>query len=222
MEAICDFFEKTKNLIKWDEPRMTKYFCLLFFTLFLFVTFLPIRTILIIYLTYKFYRGQFYHKRRVRNNREVVTIEFMNFLDDNKLRAFFGNLEDKWENILANCKGKDMKQFEQKISQHFQETLKLYFPKEILKLCETPMALIDYVSKVKEVLKLRETDKNEMIIENNSNLYRRSVPGYIYLHNFIMNRVPTDIYRIKNPKLEIERDKSAAATNSNREVLVVK
>ena len=61
-------------------------------------------------------------------------------------------LYEKWEMIL----GKQMtaKIFEQKLYAHFQDSLKLYFPKDIMKLCETPMKLIDYVSKVKEVIRL--------------------------------------------------------------------
>ena len=77
-----------------------------------------------------------------------------------------------------------------------------------MKMCETPLDLIDYVSKVKDVLRLQETfrgkvsDRNEYHLLNNPNVYRRSTPGYIYLFNFIMNRVPSDLYRVKNPKLE--------------------
>ncbi len=88
--------------------------------------------------------------------------------------------------------------------------MKLYFPKDFLKLKEgdkfladTPNKFIDYVSKVKANLRLPYNDRNEHHWENNPKLYRRSIPGYIYIHNFLMNRVPSDIYRIKNPKLEI-------------------
>lgn len=86
MDIICDFFEKSKNLIKWEEPRMTKYFFLLGIILFIAVTFIPLRIIICVYLVYKFHRGQFYHKRRIRSNKEIITIEFMNFLEDNKLK----------------------------------------------------------------------------------------------------------------------------------------
>ena len=83
--------------------------------------------------------------------------------------------------------------------------MKLYFPKDILKMCETPLDLIEYVSKVKDILKLQETfrgkvsDRNEYHLINNPNVYRRSTPAYIYAFNFIMNRVPSDLYRVKNP-----------------------
>ena len=73
-------------------------------------------------------------------------------------------------------------------------------------LTDTPSKLIDYVSKVKDNLRLPNNDRNEVHWESNVRLYRRSIPGYIYLLNFIMNRVPSDIYRIKNPKLEISQD----------------
>jgi hypothetical protein len=42
------------------------------------------------------------------------------------------------------------------------------------------------------------------------NLYRRGTPGYIYLFNFINNRVPSDLYRVKNPKLSIGRTTEGA------------
>ena len=86
-------------------------------------------------------------------------------------------------------------------------------------MCETPQDLIDYVSKIKDTLRLQETfrgkmsDRNEYQLLNNPNVYRRSTPAYIYLFNFIMNRVPSDLYRVKNPKLNI--DHARTAPNSN-------
>lgn len=94
LDVFCDFIEKSKNLIQWEEQRMTKYFFLLAFVLFIFVTFLPLRTIIILFLTYKFNRGQNYHKRRVRNNWEVCKIELKNFLEDNKLDKLFEPTEE--------------------------------------------------------------------------------------------------------------------------------
>lgn len=52
----------------------------------------------------------------------------------------------------------------------------------------------------KSMLKLQANDRNEVHFENNPNLYRRGIPGYIYYYNFIMNRVPSDIYQFKNPR----------------------
>jgi len=101
MDIICDFFEKSKNLIKWEDPRMTKYFFLLCIGFFIAVTFIPIRIIICAYLVYKFYRGQFYHKRRIRSNLEIITIEFMNFLEENKIKHLFGKIDESWDKILA-------------------------------------------------------------------------------------------------------------------------
>ena len=104
MDQTCDFFEKTKNLIKWEEPRMTKYFLLLCLVLFIVVTFIPIRIIIMIYLIYKFYKRQFYHKKRIRHNREVLTIEFLNFVEENKLRQQLGDknkFDESWEKLLG-------------------------------------------------------------------------------------------------------------------------
>ena len=76
-----------------------------------------------------------------------------------------------------------------------------------MKMCETPIELVDYVSKMKEVLRLQETfrgkvhDKNEDQLENNPNLYKRAIAAYMYLYYFMMNHVPTDLYRVKNPRM---------------------
>lgn len=99
MDRICNIIEKSKNLIKWEDPKMTTYFFLVCLVMFLFVTFLPIRFIIIAWLTYKFYRGQFYHKKKVRNNREVCKIELNNFCDENKI--VLANETDEWEVLLG-------------------------------------------------------------------------------------------------------------------------
>jgi hypothetical protein len=49
---------------------------------------------------------------------------------------------------------------------------------------------------------------------NNGNIYRKAIPLYIYLANFIMNRVPSDIYRLKNPKLAIDSNDALMNANS--------
>ncbi len=105
MDSVCNAFEKTKNLIKWEQKRMTSYFLLLMFIMFLVITFLPMKTLFMMYLTRRFYRGQFYHKKRVRNNREALLIEYSNFIEDNKhllpKTSNVNNLEEKWENIYG-------------------------------------------------------------------------------------------------------------------------
>jgi hypothetical protein len=44
--------------------------------------------------------------------------------------------------------------------------------------------------------------RNEDEYEANSKIYKRNTPFYMYLPIFVMNRVPSDMYRLKNPKLE--------------------
>ena len=103
MDITCDFFEKIKNLIKWEEPRMSKLFFMLCIILLLVVTFIPLRTIICVWLVYKFYCGRSYHQRRIRNNREVVMIEFSNFLEDNKVKL--SNFDEPWEKIVPKNVG---------------------------------------------------------------------------------------------------------------------
>jgi hypothetical protein len=79
-----------------------------------------------------------------------------------------GHLGEKWENIVG--KSMQMKVFEQKLFAHFQDSLKLFFPKDILKMCETPLDLIEYVSKVREVLRLQETFRGRISERNEYHL----------------------------------------------------
>lgn len=175
---------------------MTTFFLLILLFLFLFVTFFPLRHIIVTWLTYKFYKGQFYHKKRVRNNREVCKIELRNFCDENKITL--NNDTDEWEVQLG--KQMTLVRFEQKLLQFFQEKLKIYLPTHILKTHKTPELLYEYVSMTRSMLKLQANDRNEIHLENNPRIYRRGIPGYIYYYNFIMNRVPSDLYLFKNPK----------------------
>jgi len=50
--------------------------------------------------------------------------------------------------------------------------------------------------------------RNDDEMESNPNLYRRTVALYMYIPIFVMNRIPSDIYRVKNPKLEIKQSKA--------------
>mmetsp|Transcript_33873 Transcript_33873/g.32967 ORF Transcript_33873/g.32967 Transcript_33873/m.32967 type:complete len:116 (-) Transcript_33873:429-776(-) len=115
MDYICDFSEKCKNLIKWEEERSTRTFIFIVILLFAIVTFLPLRTIIIVYLVYKFNRGRSYHKRRVRNNKEVVSIELKNFLEDNKLTAQLTDYDQKWEVMFKG----QIKSFQEKLLTYF-------------------------------------------------------------------------------------------------------
>lgn len=85
MDKYNDYFEKYKNLINWEDPQMTYFFCVVLILGFLFVTFMPLRIFLIISYTYKFRKGITWNLRRQTNNREVCLIELEAFLSDNKI-----------------------------------------------------------------------------------------------------------------------------------------
>jgi len=68
MEVICDFAEKARNLVRWEDPNMTFLFLLLLIVLFLFVTFLPLRLILFFSTFQKFFKGRGWQAKRIRNN----------------------------------------------------------------------------------------------------------------------------------------------------------
>lgn len=132
----------------------------------------------------------------------MCKIELKNFLEDNKLTNSVHNFNEKWE--LALGKQTQIKLFESKLTQYFQETIKIYLPKDVLRTYETPNALISFVGYTNLILKLQETDRNEIHFETNSFLYRSKIAGYQYVVNFIMNKIPSDIYRFKNPKMQLD------------------
>ena len=58
MEVICDFSEKVRNLVLWEDPNMTSLFFALEVVVFIVVTFLPLRFIIFVAFIYKFICGQ--------------------------------------------------------------------------------------------------------------------------------------------------------------------
>ena len=75
IDYFCEFFEKSKNLVIWEEPKMTHFFSIFLVILFVIVTFFPVKLIIFISLTYMFYKGRSFHAKRLVNNREVAKIE---------------------------------------------------------------------------------------------------------------------------------------------------
>ena len=84
--------------------------------------------------------------------------------------------------------------------------MKIFLPREILALCDTPNKLIEYVGYTSSVIRLSPCDRNEMKIKTNPRLKQRTTPLHYHLHNFLMSRIPSDMYKIRNPSLGIEKD----------------
>lgn len=93
---ICDFFEKARNLVVWEDPKMTSLFFCLLVVLFILVTFLPLRFILFIACIYKFICGRNWQGKRIRNNQEVCRLELINFLDEQKLSQAVTDFDASW------------------------------------------------------------------------------------------------------------------------------
>ena len=96
MDVIADFFEKTRNLVLWTDPSMSRLFFVLLIVLFLVVTFLPMRFILFLACAYKFACGTRWQHKRITNNREVCRLELINFLHESKLDHVITDFDKKW------------------------------------------------------------------------------------------------------------------------------
>ena len=124
-------------------------------------------------------------------------------------------MESKWQ-IPKNF---DEQKYEQKIIQFFQERLKIYLPKKILQECSTPIAFIDYIGFTNYMIKLKDTEENEEHVATNPLLYRMSTALYMHVFYFIMNRVPSDLYRFKNPKFTLKTIEVAQKLEQQKEIL---
>ena len=91
-----------------------------------------------------------------------------------------------------------------KLINHFQNELKICIPKpkEILKKCKSSRELIEFVGRTSFRLELRYY-RDLDAYNKNTNVFKPGIPLYMYLSVFLMNRIPSDLYRIRNPKLEI-------------------
>jgi hypothetical protein len=86
IDKYCDYFEKYKNLIKWEDPIMTRIFFIALVTFFVIVTFMPIRLFFAIGYIWKYYKGQNWQNRRQNHNREICRIELQHLFDDLKIK----------------------------------------------------------------------------------------------------------------------------------------
>lgn len=57
IDCYCDYFEKYKNLIRWEDPTMTMIFAVFLCIALLVVTFFPIKYLLEISIMYRIYKG---------------------------------------------------------------------------------------------------------------------------------------------------------------------
>ena len=54
------------------------------------------------------------------------------------------------------------KALEEKLTTYFQNTVRTFLPRDILRFCETPNQLIEYVGQTNSLLKLPNLDRNDI------------------------------------------------------------
>lgn len=118
-DTICDFFEKIRNLIRWEDEKITQMFLVVLVVLFLVVSFIPMRLVFHLVIVYKFIKKMAWQGKRVENNEEICRIELKNFIKESKLEKFIdeSKYNETWETML----GKKM------LAKDFVEKLTIYF-----------------------------------------------------------------------------------------------
>ena len=89
IDVYCNYFEKYKNLLKWQDPKMTKLFFFFALLALIIVTYLPLRFFIMLSFSYRFYIGKRWNMKRQRSNREVCQIELKNVFEDLKISSEF-------------------------------------------------------------------------------------------------------------------------------------
>ena len=56
------------------------------------------------------------------------------------------------------------------------------------------------------LLKLPNIDRNDIHQRENPFIRKKPLPLHIIMRNFIMNRIPSDLYRMRNPKMRLEKE----------------
>lgn len=135
----------------------------------------------------RFHRGRRYYKRRKRSNALVAKIELEKFFDENSIVGM--RETEEWP--------KRIRYFESKLITHFQTNLKIFLPNRVTEVYKTPKEFIDHVSDADIVLKLIENDENDKYIEQDTDkiMIRNTKTAYKYLFNFLINYVPSDLYK---------------------------
>lgn len=70
-------------------------------------------------------------------------------------------------------------------------------PKDILRKCRSPKELCEYFGNTSFRL-IPKVVRNDDEMENNKSIMKKGVPLYMYLPIFVMNRIPSDLFRIRN------------------------
>ena len=66
---------------------------------------------------------------------------------------------------------------------------------------ETPNKFIDYVKFTSAVLRLKESDENDILMDKFSGkIIKKKKTAYRYYFNFVLNFIPSDIYYFKIEK----------------------
>ena len=85
--------------------------------MFIVVTFLPFRYIMVIYILYRFRKGKKFHERRIQHNAHVCHLELDRFFFSTGM-----SLDKPWPK---------QKNLENRLITHFQTHLKIYLPTQI-------------------------------------------------------------------------------------------
>jgi len=159
---------------------------------FFVVTFIPLRSIIILWLFGKFGKGATYYKKRYISNRECCRIELRNFFLEDSLYPFdtlFGD-ETQWLS-LPWPKEQDNLDLKEK----FQKMFAIILPNEFWLKFPTPSKLVDAIGFVDEPMYLNANDmKNQWDIRNNKKLYWPSKNPVFFVIQFIVNNIQSNIY----------------------------
>lgn len=102
---ICNFIEKLKNLLTWSDPQKTFYFFIVIFILYVFVSRILIRALILIGILDKFFTGKRFYSRVYDRNAKLSALVLKYIVNKNfpdLMKILDQDIE--WpQNILQNA-----------------------------------------------------------------------------------------------------------------------
>lgn len=209
-DTICDFIEKMNKLLTWQDYKTSLVFLLILIGIFVVVTFLPIRFLLVLVSKYMriltcivlkaYKKGTHYYEKKYWNNKEACKIELRNFFNHNGIYKLQDMLqfENRW--LYTPWSILQRKQ-EKKLSIYLEQILDVFLPENYMETYACPNELIEAVAYLNNPLKLRVTDDNVWELRHNKRLIKKKTSPIAMISNLVMNNIPSLIYVNKHKLL---------------------
>ena len=200
--------EKIKNLFLWTDPKLTIYFFILLFMLYLILYKIDFKYLIIMSLSRKFFLGFFYYRDKYKNNKEIARILLEHSVQiwrelNNKM-DFNNNFQRSDKKIdLSTIRVYDSR-FKDIIIDIFDKNSNTIISPTIFNIINSLKDMQNEIGKCEGILKIKKNSPLYRHIKNNKNIL--VIPPEIedIFYYFVQN-IKSDFYILRY-KNEIKRN----------------